>query len=198
MAKRKRPEEPSGTGCLIGVVAVIALFVSLKLRISFLLAVALVVGVPVLLVVLWVLVKTFAPEKRPKKLLPTKSRGETIVVDTPEALEEFRRTHTVMESRILKVKGVTFCNADGQSRQPIVARCHRGDPVEVRFERYNGDPAYAVWTDYGQIGHLPADEARRIYDTYGDDAIFCGTVDAVLGGYDGLNYGCDIRLEIYT
>ena len=177
----------------------VALFVSLRFRVSFWLAVALVVGVPVLLVYggafAWALIKS---GRDSSQKLPTKTNAKAIVVDTPQALEKFRASHMLRESTIIKVKGVTFCNDDGQSRQPIVAQCHRGDPVEIRFEWYKNAPAYAVWTDHGQIGYLPADEARRIYNAYGDDVIFCGTVDAILGGCDGLNYGCNIRLEIYT
>lgn len=95
-----------------------------------------------------------------------------------------------------KVVGVTFRNKDGSSRQENLSYCVSGGTVEFEYFTYQGAPAYAVYCGGLQIGNLPADLARDLYelpDTY----TFIGDIDEVTGGDDGLNYGCNLSIELY-
>lgn len=95
-----------------------------------------------------------------------------------------------------KVVGVTFRNKDGSSRQENLSYCVSGGTIEFEHFTYQGAPAYAVYCGGLQIGNLPADLARDLYelpDTY----TFIGDIDEVTGGDDGLNYGCNLSIELY-
>lgn len=117
-------------------------------------------------------------------------------VDTDSEMAAFLREYTLEREIRTSVKGVTFRNDDGSNRQSILARCHRGDGVIPIFYRYNGDPAYAVITDYGQIGVLSADLAQDIHDGYANHMVN-GEILAVTGGDAGRNLGCNIVLRFY-
>lgn len=117
-------------------------------------------------------------------------------VDTDSEMAAFLREYTLEREIRTSVKGVTFRNDDGSNRQSILARCHRGDSIAPMFYYYNGDPACAVITDYGQIGHLSADLAQDIHDSYADYMIN-GEILAVTGGDAGRNLGCNIVLRLY-
>ena len=95
-----------------------------------------------------------------------------------------------------KVVGVTFRNKDGSSRQELLSYCIGGETVEFEYFTYQGAPAYAVYCGGDQIGNLSADLARTLYelpDTY----TFVGEISEVTGGDDGLNYGCNLSIDLY-
>lgn len=95
-----------------------------------------------------------------------------------------------------KVAGVTFRNSDGSSRQENLSYCITGGPVEFEHFTYKGAPAYSVSCGGLQIGNLPADLARDLYDLP-DTYTFMGEIDEVTGGEDGLKYGCNLRIDLY-
>ena len=95
-----------------------------------------------------------------------------------------------------KVAGVTFRNSDGSSRQENLSYCISGGNVEFEHFTYQGAPAYSVSCGGLQIGNLPADLARDLYEL-DDSYTFVGEIDEVTGGEDGLKYGCNLRIELY-
>ena len=95
-----------------------------------------------------------------------------------------------------KVAGVTFRNSDGSSRQENLSYCIGGGPIEFEHFTYKGAPAYAVFCGGLQIGNLPADLARDLYEL-DDSYTFFGEIDEVTGGDDGLKYGCNLQIELY-
>ena len=121
----------------------------------------------------------------------------TIVITTQAEYVDFLQKHRLTESFRTKVVGVTFRNDDGSSRQPILAKCHSGDPVALKLYFYEGLPAFAVVTENGQIGTLSQEEATRLYTRYGDSAIYRAEIDHVSGGYSGRNFGCVVSVEVY-
>ena len=121
----------------------------------------------------------------------------TIVITTQEGWADFLRKHRYMETSVTKVVGVTFQNDDGSSRQPILAKCHSGDPVALNLYFYEGLPAFAVVTENGQIGVLPQEEATRLYTMYGENVTYHAEIDHISGGYGGRYFGCVVSIEIY-
>lgn len=95
-----------------------------------------------------------------------------------------------------KVAGVTFRNSDGSSRQENLSYCISGGNVEFEHFTYQGAPAYSVSCGGLQIGNLPADLSRDLYEL-DDSYTFVGEIDEVTGGEYGLKYGCNLRIELY-
>jgi len=62
----------------------------------------------------------------------------------------------------IEIVGEYYDNDDGTSRQEIITRAKVGDPVTLSFYTYHGEPACAVKTADGQIGHLPRDIADEM------------------------------------
>lgn len=118
------------------------------------------------------------------------------LITTEDELAQFHASHIIIASYDTKVRGVTFDNADGSSRQRIISRCNSGDEIALQYFEYKGEPAYAVLTRHGQIGNLSADQARIINQDY-DGCIVEGTINKITGGYDGLDFGCNIHLTFY-
>lgn len=125
-----------------------------------------------------------------------KTRQDSLVAFT-QGMTQFALRHSLVDELQAKVVGVTYQNEDGASRQPILARCHAGDPVYLHFYRYQGNPAFAVVTDYGQIGCLSAKLAARLYASYGERAIYAARITSVTGGDAGLYYGCNLFIRVY-
>lgn len=123
--------------------------------------------------------------------------SQSVTIDTQADLDIFMQHHTLQEELRTKVVGVTHANQDGTSRQPIIARCHSGDPVYLHFYRYKGDPAYAVYTDGGQIGNLSAELAEYLYTRYGENAFFHAGIINITGGYSGRYFGCNLDIRVY-
>lgn len=61
------------------------------------------------------------------------------------------------------ITGEGFKNADGSSRQKLIARCKVGDPVELVREPANpyDKNAIAVFAKGGQLGYLRRDDAAE-------------------------------------
>ena len=122
----------------------------------------------------------------------------SVEAQTVEDHEAFLETHELCDSFITKVVGVTYSNDDGTSRQEILSHCMIGEPVGFYYYTYNGQPAYAVISDHGQIGHLSQKIATDLDQTYGDDDTYIsGQISDITGGTDGLYYGCSLMVCIY-
>ena len=118
-------------------------------------------------------------------------------ITTLQELSEFCKKHYLDRSFITSVVGVTFDNDDGSSRQEILAQCLPGDPVAFYWHDFNGEPACAIITDYGQIGYLRASLAAHLDIECGDDCFLMGKISDILGGYEDMSYGCTIMVEIW-
>lgn len=112
------------------------------------------------------------------------------------AQAKFLETNELVRTFYTKVAGVTFRNNDGSSRQENLSYCISGGDVTFEHYTYKGEPAYAVYCGGLQIGNLPADIARDLYDLP-DTYTFFGEISEVTGGEDGLKYGCNLQIELY-
>lgn len=115
--------------------------------------------------------------------------------EAAERWQQFLEENEVVREIHTKVAGVTFRNSDGTSRQKILADAMDDGVVEFEYHSYKGAPAYAVLYNGDQIGNLPADLARDLYDL-DDTYTFVGKISAITGG-DGLSYGCNLLLTLY-
>ena len=119
-----------------------------------------------------------------------------IVISSESDLEDFLSSHTLVDTIHTKVVGVSFPNEDGTSRQGIIRLCNAGDPVQFEFWEYKGSPAYAVFSEHGQIGNLPSELASSIDENY-DSCVLHGTIDKITGGSEELFYGCNLMINVY-
>lgn len=124
-----------------------------------------------------------------------KQRPDRIIA-TQSDLDNFMQQYTVIDEIRTKVAGVTYRNNDGSNRQSILALCHTGDDIFLRYYEYQRSPAYEVQTEYGPIGNLPKERAWEL-GQYGDDIYVTGKILAVTGGDKGKYFGCNIILTIY-
>lgn len=106
------------------------------------------------------------------------------------------REYTAVGHTSTHVVGTTFQNKDGSSRRYNLAFCYAGKKLEIRPFVYEGDPAYAVFSDDGQIGNLPATCSQEISE-YGDDLIVTGEISQMLTDEYGDAYSCRVKLTIY-
>lgn len=140
-------------------------------------------------------------KRKPKPTMTIATLNEkkpNLEITTEQDYREFLDSHSLIRSFITKVVGVTYPNDDGTDRQEILSMCVSGEPVAFHWHTFRGAPACAVITDRGQIGYLSADLAADLDRDYnGDEYIFEGHISDILGGEDGLNYGCYIMLSIY-
>lgn len=123
-------------------------------------------------------------------------QGPDLIISSQAALAQFTQQYTVIDEIRTKVVGVTFRNDDGTNRQSILAHCHPGDEISLRYYEYHGSPAYGVQTENGQIGNISQELAWDLGE-YGDDVYVAGRILEVTGGYDGLYFGCNIVLTIF-
>lgn len=119
------------------------------------------------------------------------------IISTEEEFLELNAEHPLIAQFSEKVKGVTFCNDDGSSRQEILSCCYAGQRIWFRRYTHEGNPAFAVVTDYGEIGNLPNELAESLDYSFGPEAYLSGTIGEIVGGYDGLNYGCVLDISVY-
>ena len=122
--------------------------------------------------------------------------SDDVIVATEADLQSFLSSHTLVDEIRTKVAGVTFKNEDGSDRQHILSQCLFGDEIALIFFEYQGSPAYAVFTQHGQIGNLPK-EISKIIDRKYDGCVVHGTISSITGGYGDLHYGCNLLLKIY-
>lgn len=105
---------------------------------------------------------------------------------------------SILNSYDVKVVGVTYENDDGSSRQEILSRTDRCDPLFIDYFEYCGSPAYSVNNLDGEtIGNLPKELSAEIYEKYPDASLDARVVD-ILGGDDGLKYGCLIHIDVLS
>lgn len=103
---------------------------------------------------------------------------------------------STLNSYDVKVVGVTYDNDDGSSRQEILSRTEQYDPLLIEYFEYCGTPAYSVNNLDGEtIGNLPKELSAEIYKKYPDSSLDAYVVD-ILGGDDGLKYGCRIHIDV--
>ena len=121
---------------------------------------------------------------------------DDVVIASPEDWLHFLETHEPIREIRTKVAGTTFRNDDGSSRQEILALCHDGDMLDLEYFTYEGEPAYKVFSRYGQIGNLPAEDALLIDSVYGKHVT--GAVISRITGGNGYYYGCNILLTVYS
>lgn len=99
----------------------------------------------------------------------------------------------------VRLKGVTFNNDDGSSRQEYLKKlqeaCKTG-PQLLRAHKwtYNGDPAIKVYWGEKEIGGLPAAFAKELAEKYAHYEVEL-TVENVAGG-DDFNYGCEVNVVV--
>lgn len=113
-----------------------------------------------------------------------------------ERLIAFLSAHDLVKTIHTKVVGVTFQNDDGSNRQDILADCIPGDQLELRPFVYKGLPAYAVFDGDKQIGNIPSETAQVIHDC--SIGLVVRSEIAEITGGDGLKYGCNIIVQIYS
>jgi hypothetical protein len=96
----------------------------------------------------------------------------------------------------IKVVGVTFKNNDGSSRQEILAKTTCHDSLSIEYYEYHGEPSYYVKNLKGEIlGNLPKQLSAELYKKY-PACLLLARVDKILGGSDGLSYGCRIHIDV--
>ena len=126
--------------------------------------------------------------------------AEEVTVSTVQSdkikTQEYIDVELTVDEILTKVAGVSFSNSDGSSRQAILSRCESGDRIELEYYEYNDDPAYAVYTYWGQIGNLSAEDAWHLYNMP-DNYSVSGVITKVTGGSSGRYYGCNIRLTVF-
>lgn len=121
---------------------------------------------------------------------------DDVVIASPEDWQHFLKTHEPIREIRTKVAGTTYRNDDGSSRQEILSLCHDGDMLDLEYFTYEGEPAYKVFSRYGQIGNLPAEDALLIDSVY--DEFITGAVISKVTGGNGYYYGCNILLTVYA
>ncbi len=96
-----------------------------------------------------------------------------------------------------KVRGVTFGNEDGSSRQSAISCCKKGDEVfllQLTDGEYEG--AIGVFTKDGeQLGFLSSERAAEIRP-YSDYPMKI-TISNITGGNGEKTYGCNLHIVIY-
>ncbi|MFZ2869868.1 HIRAN domain-containing protein [Zavarzinia sp.] len=87
-------------------------------------------------------------------------------------------------SFLLDVAGEAMPNADGSSRQRVLALCRAGDAVEFRHEPANpyDQNAVAVYVLGRQVGYVPRQKAERILRDMEDSRIISVSVYSITGG----------------
>ena len=166
------------------------------------------IGVPLLIAAGYFFVKK---KKVTKEIATAEANAATEAVAKQQAEAEARQAriaaadaewqrfldqNELVRTIYTKVAGVTFRNSDGSSRQEHLSYCIGGESVVFEHFTYQGAPAYSVHCGGLQIGNLPADLARDLYEL-DDSYTFVGEIDEVTGGDDGLKYGCNLRIELY-
>lgn len=146
--------------------------------------------------------KNCKKQQTQKSLTTSMEDDKDLTITTNQQLQEFYDSHELLKSFITKVVGVSYPNDDGSSRQEILSSCLPGEPVWLSWHTFNGAPACAVMSDYGQIGYLKADLAADLHADYvawdvNNIIVFSSTISDITGGEKGLSYGCNIRIDIY-
>lgn len=118
-----------------------------------------------------------------------------------------------MKHLIVRVAGVTYPNADGESRQDILRMLTGKEPVQIRPEPTNPYDANALAvyvavpcqgdasTVVKHVGYIPRQMAAEIAPQLDGDHLVC-TIRSVTGGFDlwredgQANYGLLLDVDI--
>lgn len=139
----------------------------------------------------------------------------SMISDIPGYNEKIRElcaylghSEPVLATFDIKLKGVTFPNADGSSRQENLkaldnyVKAHAGEVVSLTAERYiytppigAPEPACRIIWNGREIGNLPADVAKDLHERY-ENANTSAVLDKIIGGGEGMSYGCNIKLSV--
>lgn len=193
MANRnnRQPDKASTILCVILIcLAVLATYLSRRTGLPWW-AAAVLVCVPTI-----VLYRAVSRKVNPPEIYIPREK-KPIVITTQAELDAFKKDHRLVREQKTRVVGVTYPNHEHVSRQALIPKCHKGDPVSIVFYRYYGEPAYFVVAKCGEIGNLNRKLAAELYAEYGRRAIFHAEIDAVTGGDGGYDYGCNIRFQVY-
>ena len=118
----------------------------------------------------------------------------------------FKLEYLPKESYNIKVKGTTFTNEDGTSRQEYLKELLNyinitGKKPAIVLEKYTykpeiGNPEPAIRIKWGErtLGHLPKDITDVLYNDYAND-IYTVSINNIVGG-GKVKYGLDIKLNI--
>ena len=131
---------------------------------------------------------------------PSISNTNEFSLITDQEMLVFLRHYRKVDEIKTKVKGVTFRNDDGSSRQTILAHCHAGDQLHFRYYQFRGSHAYEVHSEWGQIGNLSADLADELAEFFTCNphkCILLGEILNISGGYQGEYFGCNIVVTVY-
>lgn len=118
------------------------------------------------------------------------------------------RPAPILASYEQKLKGVTFPNDDGSSRQENLAQlkayaeAHPNETISLTAESYiytpeigDPEPAIKVNWDNKTIGNIARSVAEDISEKYKNPQ-FTASLEKISGGDDKMNYGCVIHLNI--
>ena len=140
-----------------------------------------------------------------RKAIVPEPAPETATIERETASDMVKRISQQYEHIKFKVKGVTFKNDDGSSRQTILRKLKFRDPpfdekVITSLEEYefDGERALAICVNDLQIGSLPK-ELLDIAFEHIDDNLCISAVDVYGGGKDEdgerRNYGAEAYLR---
>lgn len=114
----------------------------------------------------------------------------------------------IIASYQLKLKGVTFPNDDGSSRQQNLAMLHAymeektNEKVVLSVEPYTympeigaPEPAIKVAWNGKVVGNIAKDVVSEILEKYNNPQ-FSAVVEKVSGGQDGMSWGCTVKFDI--
>lgn len=95
-----------------------------------------------------------------------------------------------------RVVGVTFDNPNKVNRQQILKKCNVGQDITLKRKPSKQFPdAIEVWSKYGQIGHIDADDASLLAPVLDRKKRFKVTIKKITGGTtDKPTLGCIISL----
>jgi hypothetical protein len=107
-----------------------------------------------------------------------------------------------------RLKGVTFPNDDGTSRQENLAELAKfresypEGKITLQAERYeyrpdigNPEPAIRILWDGKGIGNIDKNIVAQLMERFHDPQ-FTATLKSISGGTDGMSYGCTISLHV--
>ena len=98
-----------------------------------------------------------------------------------------------------RIAGVTYPNDDGTSRQMAISHTYKGSDLFLERDphnRYDSNAVRVMNARREQIGFVPRDMAASISAAIERGGAVEARVIEVLGGTNGLNYGCSVEAWI--
>ena len=104
---------------------------------------------------------------------------------------------SVLYEHNVSLKGVTFNNDDGSSRQENIKNTEQYEKLSFFFYDFKGEPACAVYNSKNQqLGHLPAWLSKDIYEKY-EGYYISGSVDTIYPAEDSGNFLCIVDICVH-